>query len=79
MSQTAFEASHGTLKEIAQGLMAMKAQATSLENSVLAFLPLAGDKDTEQQLADAGNHAHSIGAIVSDLYRKIAKEAARDA
>jgi hypothetical protein len=66
-----------TLKEIAQSLMTMKSQCTSLENSALAFMPLTDDKETGADLGDIANHAATAGMIITRLYRKIAKEAAK--
>jgi hypothetical protein len=66
-----------TLKEIAQALLQMKANATSISNTANAFDPMTDHSDTSIALNNISQMAEGIIIQADTLYRAIAREASR--
>jgi hypothetical protein len=66
-----------TLKEIAQALLQMKANATSISNTAGAFEPMTDHPDTLTALGNIVQMGEGIRIQSDALYRQIAREASR--
>ena len=73
-----FDVAGSTLKEIAQSLLNAKVSARTIENVADTFIPLTDQEDIKASLQAISAHGREAANLLSAIYQRIAREAAKE-